>query len=171
MSSAISKWKRTRITQDVMKDFFYMYDCKPSQVEFSEGTIKMVELSEVIPENQDWAETIWRYNGLIKRIEGPRDEYKDSAWWKHEQNNEVKDIQKRFTRFENLYYGIKKNGFKPKKINNVILLNIRDLKRKTLPKGGRISYKYYRINAMKRILICNFLNIRRIPAKVYGVSL
>lgn len=170
MSSHIGKWRRTGITQDVMKNFFHMYACTPNQVKFSEGAIKTVQLREVIPDNDDWHKTIERYDDLLDRIEANQS-YEGSAWEKHEIHNETKDIRARFVRFENLYYSIKRNGFKPSKPHKVILLYIRDLKRRTPAKGGRISYKYYRINSMKRILICNYLGMKEIPAKVFGVKL
>lgn len=145
-----------------------MYNCTLNQIKLSEGYIAMVSLADIIPSNADWCETIWLYSGLIKRI-NKGVPVTDSAWWKHEIKNETTDISKRFERFKKLYHSIKENGFNFRKRQHVKLLDISKIKRVHSLKGGRISDKYYRINAMKRILICNFLNIRKIPCKVYGV--
>jgi hypothetical protein len=153
-----------------MKDFLYMYGCTLRQIKLSEGQTVWVRVQDIIPKNKDWQDTIWRYSGLIKRI-NKGVPYQGSAWHKHEIHNETKRIQYRFDRFRKLYHSIKNDGFQFMKRQHIKLLNVSNIERKNPERGGRISYKYYRINGMKRVLICNFLNINRIPCKVYGVKL
>ncbi len=146
-----------------------MYNCSLKSIQLSEGHTVHVSIRDIIPVNQDWQDTIWVYSGLIKRINKGKP-YQGSAWHKHEVRNEVKKIQYRFERFKKLYNSIKGNGFKFMKRQHIKLLNVSSLELVNPKKGGRISDKYYRINGMKRVLICNFLNISRIPCKVYGVK-
>jgi len=166
-----SKWQRTGITPDILKDFFYMYATTKRKTQLSEGGIAWVRVSDVIPKNQDWQQTIWRYSGLMSRIDNKTKEFTDSAFWKHEKKNRIKDIQKRLDRFKRLYRSIKATGFIMGKRNHIKLLDLCDVKRKRPEKGGRISCKYYRCNGMKRILICAYLGINKIPVKLYRVSI
>ena len=165
-----SKWQRTSITKDLLKDFFHMYNTNPRKLQFSEGSVEMVALGDIIPDTDDWHTTIWRYVGLLKRIDR-NVPYQESAWFKHEQRNQVKDIQKRFDMFKELYKSIKKNGYLTMPRKYLKLLDISKMKRQNPIKGGRISKKYYRTNGMKRILICNYLGINKIPCKIYRASI
>lgn len=167
---SLSKWSRTGITIDTMKDFCIIFNCTLKNVQLSEGSMKLVKLSDIIPMTMDWQETIWRYVGLLKRIDSGTNEFTDSAWWKHEVHNQTKDIQKRLKRFRDLYSSIKRDGFSYFQKNHIKLLDVRDMERYKPERGGRISYKYYRINGMKRVLICNYLGMESIPVKSYGVS-
>jgi hypothetical protein len=153
-----------------MKDFKFIYACHLRQVQLSEGEVKQVAVKDIIPTTKDWRDTIWMYNGLMGRID--RDvTYIKSAWHKHEIHNQTKDIQKRFNRFKRLYKSIKNNGYELRKYKHIKLLDISKLKRKNPVKGGRINWKYYRINGMKRLLICNYLGIEKIRCRIYKVSL
>ena len=166
-----SKWLRTGIAKETCKDLLYMYGTTYKKVRFSEGEKRLVELRQIIPETQDWKDTVWIYDGLMGRIDRGCTEYTDSAWWKHETRNETKNIQGRLNKFKELYASIKKRGFQSRTRLPVILLDVSKVKRKNPPKGGRISYKYYRINGMKRVLACNYLGINKIPCKIFHVSL
>ena len=167
---SLSKWRRCGITTDVMKDFCIMFGCKPAQIKLSEGQVITERLTDIIPKNHDWEETLWAYHGLMKRIDH-NTPYQSSAWHKKEVANETKDIPGRFNKFKILYFSIKKSGFAFKKRQHIKLLNVSNIKRVAPDKGGRISQKYYRINGMKRLLICNYLGIQQIPVKIYGVKL
>jgi hypothetical protein len=151
-----------------MKDFRYIYACHLRKIQLSEGETKQVPIEDIIPATKDWKDTIWMYRGLMKRIDRGVG-YQKSAWHKNEIHNQTKDIQKRFNRFKKLYRSIRKNGFELRKYKHIKLLDIRKLKPKNPLKGGRINWKYYRINGMKRILICKYLGIKKIPCKVYHV--
>jgi hypothetical protein len=166
----MSKWSRTGITPDILKDFFFMYKTNSRKVQFSEGERQLVDINKIIPQTKDWKDTIWMYKGLLGRIDR-NVPYQKSAWHKHEIHNQVPDIQKRFNRFRELYKSIKKKGFIWQQRRHIKLLDVTKLRRKNPIKGGRISYKYFRINGMRRILICKYLGIKKIPCRVYKVSI
>ena len=154
-----------------MKDFFYMYDTAPRKTQFSEGSMALVRVSDIIPSNRNWQETPWRYAGIMGRIDNNTKEISDSAWAKHEKRNQVSDIHKRFRRFKRLYKNIKQNGYQYMKKRHMKLLDLQNMQLKNPEKGGRISRKYYRLNGMKRLTICAYLGINKIPVKVYRVRI
>jgi len=147
-----------------------MYNTTAPKIKLSQGKRKIVALSQIIPNNKDWENTIRRYEGLIDRLNRGVP-CRDSAWWKYESGNSVSDIPKRLKRFVDLYESIKRHGFKYRSGEQVVLLNIQGLKLVNPKTGGRISDWYYRTNGMRRLLICNYLGKVQIPCKVCEVRI
>ena len=152
-----------------MKDFCNIFYTNFNKIRYSEGQKILVEIDKIIPANKDWNDTIQRYNDVFDKIEN-NENCNNSNWWKHEQKNDVKNIKKRFKKLKNIYKSIKKYGYKYENKNHIKLIDIRNLTKKNI-ENSRLSKYYYRINGMKRLLICNYLGINYIPVKVFKVKI
>lgn len=169
-------WKKLNIDPGIMGSFKEVYGLNLDRVRVTEKVIAMVYVSDIADtDNPYWVELLEIYFIVLKRFEksGRRVELSDTQLYKKDYSDAPKgkkwQVERRFDRLYELFQSIKKHGYEKRPNKLLRLLDTRELKPRIL-KGSRISKKYYRLEGMRRCIICSYLGIKKIPVKLFKIK-
>jgi len=174
-----TNWRRAKISIDIMSEFITIFGYSFELVSINQGNPHIAVVDEIIPKNNNWDETLLRYYEILDKYaqEGRHADYTETALWKHEVDNlhpktDMEIVKKRIMHLFNLYDSIKKRGFVRRPGDLIRLLYVKDLKPVVvLERGGRTSDTYYRINGMRRVILCKYFNIEKINCRLFKVAI
>jgi len=171
----LNYWKyfvKREVDPTTLKYFLLAFNIKKRQLRIVDRRTVSVKVSEIIDlSSPKWVETLQCYQAGLKAYEEGKD-IRKSSLYEHEYRNAPKEDKKnakhRVKNFLALFDRIKTSGYQTSRQDAIRIMDISGMKKKPDPKfiTTRFSKKYFRLTGMKRLIICNYLGIKKIPVRV-----
>jgi len=134
--------------------------------------IKVLPVKEIWPKRiGDWEnEVLAGYLDILELGEGK--DYSKLPIWEYfvrEHKGDMKAVQKQFRILWPCYHSIKKKGYQLIRNDMVEVVDVRDMPHTEY--DNRMGDKWYRLSGEHRLAVCYFMEIYRIPTKVFKVRI
>jgi len=165
------------IERNVMKSFLHLFNTDYPNIRVQTNNVRRVKVDELINE-EAWKDLLREHFELLDRFEesGLKGNFDDLDYWKTEYCNAPKGIKnsfvfRRINELYSLYKSIKDKGYIQEKKKLVKAIWIENLiRRRKIKYGSRVTEKYYRLNGVRRLIICKYRNIEEIPISLIKVK-
>lgn len=165
------------IERNVLKSFLHLFDTNYQNIRVQSNNVSTVNIDELVDE-EAWKDLLREHFEVLDifKENGREADYSNTDYYKREYANAPNGQQNNFTlrridELYSLYKSIRDNGYVKESKRLIKALWIKDLERKREVKyTQRITEKYYRLNGVRRLVICKYLGISEIPISLIKIK-